>query len=462
MSHVGTTKFNAARVLSSSSYQSVAIVELLQTFQWKRVIVLYSADDYGNDALNIFRLKANDSGIQIIISVGIIPGELKDRGLSRAKVVASMEGLQEYDARIFVLLLESAKQAQSIIMIGAQANVLNAASTLIGTSAISIPALFSFEKSLSKDETTLLYDAFAGYLGVQNAFTDWMVNETGLNFLKKFRKQPSTVTMKGKEVCSQATDDDGNFKLWNISTSSGRECGGGNYSNYGYGDNPGYAAWAYDSAVSLMEGIIGYCKHNHRINGDFYVPDVISGQAVIAHMVANLSIPGVTGTLRFSEGDEKLGYYGFGDRTYNVRYRIVNFNPLKKIAAEFELNRVGTWLSEEGYRPCSDDPSLQTNVTGGCKTLSWGTEGNVPRSDRAAPIVQIMPYGLQGFLIALAVILFVCFVFMAAVLVKYRHSRLLKASQLSMLWLVLVSTLYACARIIVSSQSVTSRDIGIW
>jgi hypothetical protein len=41
----------------------------------------------------------------------------------------------------------------------------------------------------------------------------------------------------GKTVCNQDTDDDGNFKLWNITTKKfGTLCAGGNYSKYGTGD----------------------------------------------------------------------------------------------------------------------------------------------------------------------------------------------------------------------------------
>jgi hypothetical protein len=232
---------------------------LLNTFKWKRVIVIYSANDYGSDALNMFRNRAKDSGIRIIETIGIIPGDLNIRGLSQDEVVSSLESLQQYHARVFVLLLESPKQAQQIIMTGAKVNVFTAASTLIGTSAISVPSLFSFQESLLENEADLMYNAFSGYLGIQNAFTDWMVSEKGLNFLERLRAQPSTATIQnGKEVCSQATDDDGVFKLWNISTSAGRLCGGGDYSTYGYGNSSdGLAAWTYDSAVALLEGLIG-------------------------------------------------------------------------------------------------------------------------------------------------------------------------------------------------------------
>jgi hypothetical protein len=372
--------------LPSSSYQSFAMINLLNTYNWKRVIVLYAADDYGSDALNIFRLRANDSGIQIIKSIGIIPGDLKKRGLSQDKVINSLQSLQEYDARVFVLLLEDPKQAQQITMIGAKENIFTAASTLIGTSAISVPSLFEFEDSLSEEENSLMYDAFSGYLGIQHAFTDWMVSPTGLNFLDRFRALPPTrAIVDGKEVCSQATDDDGVFKLWNISTSAGRLCGGSDYSTYGfispgYAESAGYAAWTYDSATALLEGmyfffldsttekiytiiciksktisstgIIGYCKGTYKVNDDFYVPDNIDGRAIIEYMVGNVTVPGVTGTIKFSKGNEKLGNYGYGDRTFSVRYQILNFNSSKKLVSEFELNRVGTWLSESGYQVC--------------------------------------------------------------------------------------------------------------
>jgi hypothetical protein len=55
-----------------------------------------------------------------------------------------------------------------------------------------------------------------------------------------------------------------------------------------------------------------------------------------------------------------------------------------------------------------------------------GTDGDGAPSDRARHIVQTMPPVFQDLLIALAVILLICFLFMASVLIMYRRSRLLK------------------------------------
>jgi hypothetical protein len=57
-----------------------------------------------------------------------------------------------------------------------------------------------------------------------------------------------------------------------------------------------------------------------------------------------------------------------------------------------------------------------------------GTDGEGAPLDRAQPIIQKMPEVFSKFLLALAIILLICFVFMASVLFFYRHSRLLKGA----------------------------------
>jgi hypothetical protein len=57
-------------------------------------------------------------------------------------------------------------------------------------------------------------------------------------------------------------------------------------------------------------------------------------------------MPLLTGTVKFSTGIEELNMYGYGDREYNIRYSVVNFNASTKLISGFQMNRIGTWSSE--------------------------------------------------------------------------------------------------------------------
>mmetsp|Transcript_6158 Transcript_6158/g.6323 ORF Transcript_6158/g.6323 Transcript_6158/m.6323 type:complete len:564 (+) Transcript_6158:369-2060(+) len=411
LSHQNYINLNAGRVIPASSYQSLAIVQLLRTFNWHRVIIFYSSDDYGIDAYNRLRLSLLEDGVQVVAKIGVNP-ELST-GAELDDLVDTIANLKKYEARIFVLLMETIPEAKQIIMIGARVKLFNTDTSIIGTSKISVPRLLEYNTTNQNEiEQNLLYTAFRGYIGIQDAYTDWMVTDIGLNFTKRFREQPNTVTMvNGEAVCNQDTDDDGKFKLWNITTKKyGTKtyftlCAGSNYSYYATGHGtgtiyPGHAAYTYDSAIALMEGIIGHCKKHYNdgdgYGGDFYIPDFLSGQEVIQYMVNNFSLTGITGTLRFAKGIEKLGDYGNGDRTYDVRYQVVNFKSARKSLLHSDFKRVGTWMSEGGYEPCIGDPSLQSNLTGGCVRISWGTDGDGAPSDRPDPIVQTMPQHLSS------------------------------------------------------------------
>jgi 7 transmembrane sweet-taste receptor of 3 GCPR len=128
------------------------------------------------------------------------------------------------------------------------------------------------------------------------------------------------------------------------------------------------------------------------------------------------------------------------------------------------LKRVGTWVPGAGYIPCTGDYITQSPKTGGCSNLLWGTPGNVQPSDRADPLVETMQPELKGLIIALAVIVFVSVIVVGAVLIAYSSTRLLKASQVPMIWTIVVSMLFGAARIAVASVDIGASSCisGYW
>jgi hypothetical protein len=110
LSHQNYINLNAARVIPSSSYQSLAILQ----FGWHRVVVFYSSNDYGIDAYNRLRLSLLEDGVQVIAKIGINPE--KSTGAELDDLIHTISSLKAYDARVFVLLMESVTEAKQVII----------------------------------------------------------------------------------------------------------------------------------------------------------------------------------------------------------------------------------------------------------------------------------------------------------------------------------------------------------
>lgn len=448
------------RVVPSSSFQAVALADLAyNTFNWRRLFVVYSSTSSGLDALAVFENQAAHYGIEIIGILQMIPSILKTVA-SEQRYDASIQQLKLYKSRIFVLLLENEEDAKKFIDTATNYKLLDIDTIILGNAAMSNTNLWNFTNYVQKATYNALKSALAGYIGVQKIYTDWMPTEVGQDFISRYRKRPPTRSIvNGVLICSNATDDDGN-KLWERSLLSGLACAGSNYSSYAKLEKAtGYEAYIYDATVSLVEGIISYCKSTYPSVDGFSIPSKISGRELALYLVKNFSMPLTTGTVQFSSGTEALNKYGFGDRTYNVRYSIVNFNASTNSIDGFQLNRIGTWTSEGGYESCLGDPLF--SQYGSCAAIQWGTLGNNKPSDRDNAVTQTMPSVFKNLVIALAVILFLCFKFVAIVFYKYRHTRLLKASQIPMMAIILLSTLFACVRIVIISTDVSAKRCGV-
>jgi hypothetical protein len=451
------------RVVPSSSFQAVALANLAyNTFSWRRVFVVYSSTSSGLDALAVFEMQAAQYGIEIIGILGMIPSILKTVA-SEQRYADSIQRLKLNRIRIFVLLLDDENVAKKFIDTATNYNLLDIDTVILGNAAISNSNLWNFTNSVQKTTYEALNNALAGYIGVQEIYTDWMPTQVGQDFITRYRKRPNTRSIvNGVPICSNATDDDGN-KLWERNLISGVACAGSDYSSYAKLEKAtGYEAYIYDATVSLVEGIISYCKLTYPSVDGYNIPSKISGRMLVEYLVNNFSMPLTTGTIQFSSGIEALNNYGFGDRTYNVRYSIVNFNASTKSIDGFQLNRIGTWTSEGGYKSCFGDPFF--SQYGSCAALNWGTLDNSKPSDRDNAVTQTMPSVFKNLVIALAVILFLCFLFIAIVFYKYRHTRLLKASQIPMMAIILLSTLFACVRVVIISTDVSASrcEVEYW
>jgi hypothetical protein len=225
-------------------------------------------------------------------------------------------------------------------------------------------------------------------------------------------------------------------------------------------DIASYAAYAYDATIAAGMGVVAFSKNYN----DGKVPQSINGLALKSVLIQNVSFPGYSGAVEFSAGRPQISHYGVGDRTAGVRFKVLNFQPGNGSVSSFSLGRVGTWTTEGGFEFCSGDPTLQTVVTGKCTSVLYGTNGNFQPPDRPPSIQLTMVPSARLSLFFLAAINLSLILFFMHILYRFRKTRLLKASQPSMTWIIITANLFNVARTVLSGIDVSASRcaLDIW
>jgi hypothetical protein len=200
------------------------------------------------------------------------------------------------------------------------------------------------------------------------------------------------------------------------------------------------------------------------IHNNGKVPQSINGLALKNVLIQNITFPGYSGDIEFSAGRPQISHYGMGDRIVGVRFKVLNFHPGNGSVSTFTLGRVGTWTTETGFALCTQDPTLQSIVTGKCSGVLYGTEGNVKPTDRPHSVQLTMEPTARISLFFLASINFALILFFMSILVRFRKTRLLKASQPSMTWIIITANCFNVARTVLAGTDVSpSRCVlDIW
>lgn len=445
------------RVYASNGYEAMALADIVYTtFGWSRVVLIYTTNQYGTYAAQLWNTRARVLGITTIGEVVVTPGQATTE-LSQSILLANVKRLAALDARIWVLLCDDIPAVQNFWRLAQP--ILSIDTYFLGTSDISKPALFK--------GTGLPYDFInttnLGYIGLQNADKDWKLFPRGQKFLARMKALTPTARFNaqgGISWCSDAKDNTERAYLYKVNlTSGGTACMGDDYSQYTTASLNRFAGFIYDAVRALTDAIVGYCKAEFgKPDGSFDIPDVISGAALTSYMVLKVGFPGVTGAVNFSVGVAGVPDYGWGDRALGIRYAVVNYNGTNGNWSGMVHNRIGTFTPERGFESCLGDPQLQGAMTGGCSPVIWNPAPgmNFKPSDRPDPVDQLMPPALKGYLTALTVLSFLATFVIVGLLLFYRKKRLLKASQLPMMWLVVCSLLYGCVRIALSTLDIAT------
>jgi hypothetical protein len=332
LSHAGDYILHS-RVSSSSSYQAHAIADIIKTeYGWERVVIVHSTDTDGIDSLAVFQGRAEALGIAVVGIVAIPPSIITDpSGQDRNEFAASILNLSELDAKIFVFLIFNIEQAHVCLLTAARRHVINANSIILGNSVVSKEG---FWRDIQVDEYKMMLDTLEGYLGITEAHRDWAVTPIGESFLAFLRSLPATLsyTDNGTVICSNETDSIGTKLYHRTSSVTGLDVCTGILNQINIGTDltefTGSVALISDAIRALVTAVIDYSKTTFtRDDGDFDVPDVISGYEISKFMYyTDFNLSAVTGNIRFSYGDPNANGYGSGDREFNVRYAVENFN----------------------------------------------------------------------------------------------------------------------------------------
>ena len=484
------------RVFPSTAYEGHVLADICYSqFGWRRVVVVYSTDSYGVDAYAEFAHYASQADMTILDAKAVTADTAVDFS-------GWFSTLHHWDPRIFVLLISSTTQARQFMADGYESGILGGKSVVLGMSP-----LFAWSQFLSTsspvnmtatDKSAQRALTSVTYLGLQVASSDWRATTRGKAWMSRYLSQPDTVVSLGggKYSCLNTTDDDGSFYLYkSCSKPTKCVCTGQQFSKYkadGSNVDAMYLIpYVYDATFALAYGVLNYSAALSG-SGPLKVPSRISGRALKTTIVQNVSFDGVTGRVAFSAGRSCMVNFGRGDRSAGIRYALTNLQfstsqwTSPSLSSDsgsssttytvygFSLRRVGTWASEGGYTACEDDSLLAdsgtTNFTGGCHGPVW--YAGVPSvtgvteapSDRAPPVVLSMPEGMRGALAALGSLQLLAVTAVSGSLVWYRKTRLVKASQPALMWLVLLAGVLGAARVLLFQSPVSDGACvaGYW
>ena len=435
-----------SRVYPSSSYESSAIADIISNyFDYSRVILIHSSDDYGLDGATQFALAAAKLKISIIATVKI---EYFD-----SSTKSYIEMLSVYDVRVFVLIMSDVHQSGKLILQGSSTGIFSEETVIFSSGSLFTSELWM---SLSTDASTISR-IMSGLFVISNADDDWKVSPKGQNFIQRFRSLPDTKSLSanGSTVCNNKTDDDGSFYLYQFSVTGSPpyHCTGLSFKKFAAdgSDISSFTAYSYDAMMAAGTAVIKYAD---VYNGGI-IPHKINGALLSNFIKSHISVMGYTGYIDFNNGTSG-DQFDAGTRKTSVRFKVNNFNIGAGTLKDFALRRVGTWTTEGGFELCGADLTLQSAITGGCTSIRYGTSDNSKPAGQPVTIIEIMPYSMNVTLYSLATINFLVILLIGFILVVYRNTRLLKASQSSMMWIIVSANIFSVIRTVLASSAPTA------
>jgi ABC-type branched-subunit amino acid transport system substrate-binding protein len=358
-------------------------------------------------------------------------------------------------ARIFVLFMPSSSAAMFLEQAYDQ-GLLTEGTQVFGNSLTMEDPISSHFKNPSNAKNIM-----RGFIGIKYS-PNFAVHATpvGRGFAHRFGQQVDTVgtASDGSTTCSNSTDDT-NESLYQPQTAHGLSqsaCSGLRFSRFRSNGSVSNSAngiyqftpHAYDAVYALAQGIQRILAVHGR--------DDINGDLLHSTFINDIYFYGATGLVKFYGGMSNYLYYAMGDREVGHTYLMYNFNDEVYDASNRTngLALVASWsLETGGVTLCSEDPELV--MGGNCVSgFTYRTVDNSPCTDMPPDIYVELSVHMGRAMTALGSVVVIVVATFFILIFKYRRSRLIKASQPSMIYIIHLGCLFGGMRTIVGGMSV--------
>jgi hypothetical protein len=391
-------------------YAAYPIADILVFMGWNRVTVFYSEDGegYGANSELLFRQRADELGINILSSHGVVLGE-ETEAIASAKAVG---------ANIFILLT-TVEVSIPLLQTGHELGLFGTGKQIIGGERISRVDYWEGEVT-SEERHELLY----GFLGLRWDRSMPLADSDMLPyFVNSWYNLSSTAGQGQPAVCDNGMDYYGEFALYE----QDGNCTGLDYSSIPA--NQLYPAYgAYDAVFAIARGY-----HALIERGD----DSVTSSELHDYMLQDLTYDGLTGNVTFETEYENIGFY-IGGRTGDVTYRIINYDG--------EFNEKATWNSFAGLsRDCDSEND------GECLELVFNTADNSPPYDRPQEKISQFPQLYRTIIYIISSVNIANFLFYGICLFSFRQRRIVKITQPQLSYIILFGGILMCITAFIST-----------
>jgi hypothetical protein len=416
-----------ANVRPLVSRQGMVVQNMICLSEARKIVVFAGTDE---DDIQMMSQFQDESVCELnILAVISVRAELSDLSyeISQALVTGS---------RYFVNFLPASQNAW-LIEQGFEAGLFHDNTVIYSTlnGAANITLYFSASTDIARVMTGFFYFKYLPdyYMGR---------TEEATKFARRWREQVSRVgvVVNGTEICDQSIDSSGNT-LYQVIVNKTKICTGLDFSLYdGSGsDMHPYTALTYDSTILLAMAL------DMAVQGGMNYKDPTT---VLNLIINNITMNGTTGPLNLFQGYGQYGNNGRGARNAGTQYNVYNFNAeMYNDGADAFMVSVGIFDGDTRvYRPCS--PVDQ--ITCFMPVYSSKTAGsyNIPPSDAPAVIINSISPAFSALCFAMAAIIMSLVTVFGFFVAFHRRSKVVKASQPTLLWCILFGGAIAALRIV--------------
>jgi hypothetical protein len=441
LSHAGKFPYNL-RLVPSHTFGAAYVYDILRSYNWNKIALLYTTDTFGLDAIATFDNAASsssDNPIEYLANEGI--------SYSTTDYASLMKKLKATGTTIFVVLMND-KSTARFLLHAYQSGLFVEGSQVIG---IGFPDSI-YELIAAGATTSQAADIMQGYLNVRPAPELYYQDIHGPTFLKYFRSLPpsKTIAGDGSVTCSNRRDDttaaDNYIFKYTSKDGAISQCLG----------ITSYASYAADGSnlnplvLYPYAAVQGYAKYIHALIKQGY--PIANPTDILNKMLNNdEEINTLVGNYSFFEGIASRDDFGKGDRFVGHVYQIQNFDAAAYFASGYNptqaFRAIGYISDADGVSFCQDSSYIFN-----CKAASYRTadETSIP-SDSKPDRYQDISSSTQSVYIFFAVFILLLTIGATAFYTNYRHMKSIHNAQYKVILVTTLAAFFSGLRVMMSA-----------